>query len=85
MRVRERGGGRERRVYLLVLLEEVREGAWDETAVSVSLHTSCDGECLPRTSLYDRQCTMRGGGERGGGSGERGEEGEGRRGESGRR
>ena len=33
-------------VHLLILLVEVGEGARDEAAVTVPLHSSSDGECL---------------------------------------
>lgn len=36
----------ERGPHLLVLLVEVREGAWDEASVTVSLHSSSDGKGL---------------------------------------
>lgn len=32
---------------LLVLLEEVGEGAGNEATITESLHSSSDGECLP--------------------------------------
>ena len=45
----DEGGGRVMREclpHLLILLIEVGEGARDEATVTVSLHSSGDGECL---------------------------------------